>query len=233
MQKRTLITAGTVAVLGLGTVPAFAAVAPERSSGPRVNVRIEGLSSTLLAGQTFTVPASGSITQDGVNAGQCPANSAQGALNVSTHGRWKGSFDASYKEYFITSILGDTPNAKQDYFEIFVNHKAASAGACELKLKAGDQLLFAVVPDSGTPETPLGLSTKQTGAEITAKVVAYSAKGVASPLKGATLKLGSSTVRTGANGTATLKVPSKSATLVATAPDHIRDETPVNVAQAL
>jgi hypothetical protein len=230
MQKQKFITAASVAVLGLSAVPALAAVAP---SGPKVNVRIEGLSSTLLPGATFQVPGAGSITQGGVTAGQCPADSAQGALNVSTHGRWKGSFDASYKEYFITSILGDTPNPKRDYFEIFVNHKAASAGACELKLKAGDHLLFAVVPDTGAPETPLGLSTNQTGAEITAKVVAYTAQGTARPLKGATLRLGSSTVKTGANGTARVKVPSKSGMLVATAPGHIRDETAVNVAQAL
>jgi hypothetical protein len=178
------------------------------------------------------VPETGSITQGGVAAGLCPTDSGQGALAVATRGRWKGTWYASYKEYEITSILGDTPSAKQDYFEIFVNDVPASQGACLIKLKPGDRLLFAEVPDAGTAQTPLALSTTVTGARVTAKVLSYSAKGVASPLRGATLKLGTTTLRTSAKGTATFTAPKRRTTLVANAPGHIRDETIVTPSAA-
>ncbi len=222
MQKFRIIAAGTVIAAGLASAPALAA-----ASGPQVSVRLEGLSSTLQSSRTVTLPASGSITKGGVSAGECPANSAQGGLAVATHGNWQGKWYATYKEYEVTSILGDTPNAKRDYFEIFVNDVPATLGACEITLKAGDKLLFAAVPASGKAQTPLGLSTTVTGTKVSAKVVGYSAKGVATPLRGATLKLGSQTVRTTANGTATLTAPGRPATLVATAPGYIRDESTV------
>jgi hypothetical protein len=222
MKQLRLIAAGTVLVAGLTAAPALAA-----ASGPQVSVRLEGLNATLLSVRTVTLPSSGSITKDGVAAGDCPADSGQGALGVATRGNWQGKWYASYKEYEITSILGDTPNAKSDYFEIFVNHVPATLGACEIKLEAGDTLLFAAVPASGKAETPLAVSTTVSGTTVTAKVVGYSAKGTATPLKGATLKLGARTVKTNAAGTATLSAPSRSSTLVATAPGYIRDETTV------
>ncbi len=221
MKQPRLIATGTVLVAGLITAPAMAA-----ASGPKVSVRLEGLNATLSRAQTVTLAASGSITKDGVSAGDCPADSGQGALNLATRGNWQGKWYASYKEYDITSILGDTPS-KRDYFEIFVNHVPATVGACEIKLKAGDTLLFAAVPASGKAQTPLAVSTTVSGTTVTAKVVGYSAKGTAAPLKGATLKLGTHTVTTAANGTATLPAPSHASTLVATAPGYIRDEATV------
>ncbi len=228
MKKQKLIAAGTVLAAGLTAAPVLAA-----ANGPTVSVRVEGLNGTVLAAKSVNVPASGSITKNGIKSGLCPADSAQGALQVATGGRWKGTWYASYKEYLVTGILGIAPNAKRDYYEIFVNNVSASAGLCEIKLKAGAQLLFAVVPTAGKAETPLAVTTTVAGTKVTATVIGYSAKGKESPLKGATLKLGKTTVTTAANGTATLTAPSKRTTLVATAPGHIRDETTVVAQSAL
>jgi hypothetical protein len=232
MQKHKLIAAGTVLVAGLTAAPALAT-----ASGPTVSLRVEGLASTVQAAKSVALPASGSITKGGVAAGLCPADSAQGALAVGTAGDWSGKWFAAYKEYEVTGILGNTPNPKKDYYEIFVNNVAASAGACEITLKPGAKLLFAVVPDSGKPQTPLGVSTTVRGGKVTAKVVGYNAKGKASPLKGATLKLDGTTLRTSANGTATFsvfkgKALNQKLSLVATAPGYIRDETTVTAQSA-
>ena len=77
-------------------------------------------------------------------AGKCSATSAQGALNVATHGNWKGKWYSSYHEYFITGILGDNETSKKYYWGLYVNGKLASKGACDIKLKSGDKLLFKV-----------------------------------------------------------------------------------------
>ena len=80
----------------------------------------------------------------GVAAGKCSATSAQGALNVATHGNWKGTWSSTYHEYFITGILGDNETGKKAYWGLYVNGKAASKGACDVKLKNGDKVLFKV-----------------------------------------------------------------------------------------
>jgi hypothetical protein len=226
MQKHQYIAAGTVVLAGLTAAPALAA-----ATGPKVDFRVEGLTTTLVPTETVITPGSGSITKGGIKPGACPADSAQGTLNVGTRGHWTGPWYASYGEYEITGISGATLNSKQDYWEIFVNNVAATAGACDLKLKAGDQLLFAAVPATGAPETPLKLTVTESTAGIVVKVVAYSAKGKPSPLKGAKVSYGSASLTTGANGTATIPRsfdPKTTVTLSATAKGHIRAEATIN-----
>jgi Domain of unknown function (DUF4430) len=148
MQKNQVIKAG-VATLGTALALATAQVAtaaPRASAAaaPKVTVTVQGKTKTLLATKTVQ-PASGWITRGGAPSGKCPADSAQGALNVATHGNWKGKWYSSYGgEYFITGILGDTETSKKYYWGLYVNGKAASKGACEVKLKSGDKLLFKV-----------------------------------------------------------------------------------------
>ncbi len=57
---------------------------------------------------------------------------------------WKGTWSSSYHEYFITGILGDNETSKKYYWGLYVNGKLASKGACDVKLKSGDKLLFKV-----------------------------------------------------------------------------------------
>jgi hypothetical protein len=141
MQKKHVFKTG---LAGLGAAMALVA-APIASAAatPTVTVSVVGKTKTLLATKTVHTK-SGSITRGGVAAGKCPATSAQGALNVATHGNWKGSWYASYHEYFITGILGDSETSKKYYWGLYVNGKLASKGACEIKLKSGDKLLFKV-----------------------------------------------------------------------------------------
>jgi Domain of unknown function (DUF4430) len=131
----------SVAVLA---VAAF--VAPSVASAaaaPIVTVQIVGKTKTLLPTKTVQT-SSGSITRGGVAAGKCSATSAQGALNVATHGNWKGTWYSGYHEYFITGILGDNETTKKYYWSLYVNGKVSSKGACDVKLRSGDKVLFKV-----------------------------------------------------------------------------------------
>lgn len=147
MQKKQVVKAG-VATLGAALALATAQVATATTAragaaGPKVTVTVKGKSKVLLATKTVQ-PGSGWITKGGVPSGKCPADSAQGALNVATHGSWKGKWYSSYNEYYITEILGDSETGKKYYWALFVNGKTASKGACDINLKSGDRLLFKV-----------------------------------------------------------------------------------------
>ncbi|HEX3801348.1 MAG TPA: DUF4430 domain-containing protein [Solirubrobacteraceae bacterium] len=148
MHKNHAIKAGVAALsmavaLGATQVATAAVPAGTAAAAPKVTVEIQGKTKTLLATKTVQTK-SGSITRGGAPAGKCPAESAQGALNVATRGNWRGSWYASYHEYFITGILGDNETTKKYYWGLYVNGKLSSKGACELKLKTGDKLLFKV-----------------------------------------------------------------------------------------
>jgi Domain of unknown function (DUF4430) len=125
---------------------AAVAIVPSAASAANtatVTVSIVGKTKTLLPAKTVKTTA-GSITRGGVAAGKCSATSAQGALNVATHGDWKGTWYASYHEYFITGILGDDETGKKYYWSLYVNGKASSKGACDVKMKSGDKVTFKV-----------------------------------------------------------------------------------------
>jgi len=139
MSKQIAIkSALAAAVTALVMVPAALAAAPSN-----VTVQVQGKGKTLLASTQVTV-GNGSITKGGAPAGKCPDDSAQGALNAATHGRWSGKWYASYNEYFITTILGTSETSKKYYWGLYVNGAPASKGACDVKLKAGDKILFKV-----------------------------------------------------------------------------------------
>jgi Domain of unknown function (DUF4430) len=148
MHGKQVIRAGVAALgttLALATAQ-IATAAPARASavvGPRVTIAVQGRTKTLLAAETVR-GRSGSITRGGAPIGKCPADSAQGALNVATRGHWKGKWYASYHEYFISAILGDGETSKKYYWGLYVNGKSSSKGACDVRLKAGEKLLFKV-----------------------------------------------------------------------------------------
>jgi hypothetical protein len=179
-RRRTFALGGATLALALALLVMPAAAAPAR--GPAVTIRIEGLKKTLLL-PTVVRTHGGFIARRGAPPKACSAKTAQGALDVATHGRWVGTWSASFKEYFITSILGEKPKGS-DFWEIFVGNKAASVGACDLKLHPGEQLLFA---DTGGTSNPSGLLAPHSavkGKAFTAKVVGYNAAGKAVPLGG-------------------------------------------------
>jgi hypothetical protein len=193
----------TRSILALGGASLALAVAPSIAvAGQKVSVRIEGASRTLQAARTIQTP-SGFITKFGAPAGACPADSALGALNVVTHGRWKGKFYTSFNDFLISSVLGEAPSVKTGYWGIWVNNRYATTGACEITLKNADQVLFAV--DSVKKhEHPLGIiaPVKATaGKPFTLKVVSYTDKGKATPLAGAHVRGGGLNLVSGKGGT--------------------------------
>ncbi|MGN6870239.1 MAG: DUF4430 domain-containing protein [Solirubrobacteraceae bacterium] len=121
---------------------AISGVAMAAGSGPAVSVQIKTLSKTLLHA-TGVHGEKSSVTKGGTPKGKCPGASAAGALDAATHGKWTGKYSASLHDIFITSILGVKPPGN-DFWEIVVNGKPASTGACEVKLHAGERLLFKI-----------------------------------------------------------------------------------------
>ncbi len=185
--RSTFALAG--ASLALAAAPTAVAVASSASSatGTTVSVRVEGVTRALLTPTTVHTH-SGSITTGGAPAGTCPSTDAAGALDVATHHRWNGTYSsASGLGIEVTQILGETDLYKHGhYWEIFVDNKAAMAGICGLTLHAGEQILFAAVPATGTvyPLSLSGPSRVTAGKAFSLRVSAYNAKGVAKPVAG-------------------------------------------------
>ncbi len=190
------------AVLALLIVPASAAVA---AGGAAVTVRVEGLRHTLLA-PTVVRTHSGSITKGGAAPGKCPAGSAQGALDVAAHHDWRGTWYSSYKEYLITSILGESYNSSSsDYWSVWINDRFAQVGACDIQLHPGDQVLFAV--EGAKTSYPLALSgpsTAHAGQPFTVNVVSFSSIGKRKPLAGVTVSGAGVSAATNSHGIATI-----------------------------
>lgn len=139
MHRKTLIALiGAIVIAVAASGGALAAA----SAGPAVTVQIKTLTKTLK--NVVVHGEQGSITKGGTPKGICPGKSAAGALDAATHGRWTAKYFASLKDVFITSILGVKPKGK-DFWSIFVNGKSSSKGACEIKLRAGEKLLFKII----------------------------------------------------------------------------------------
>jgi hypothetical protein len=139
---------GILAAAGVPVAVAAVLAAPALGAGAKVSFRVEGASKTLLPATTVAVPTSGSITKGGTPKGSCPeAGTAAGAFNVATHGDWTGK-DFSFG-IEVNSILGESVNNSSRYWELFDNNHVANVGICDLKVKRGDQLLFASVPTRG------------------------------------------------------------------------------------
>jgi uncharacterized low-complexity protein len=138
MKRKTLVALVGAIVMAL----AASGVALAAGSGPAVTVQIKSLTKTL--SQSVVHGENGSITKGGTPHGKCPGNTAAGALDAATHGKWKGKYYASVGGIFVTSILGVTPK-NPDYWGFYVNGKLASKGVCSVSLHAGEKLLFKVV----------------------------------------------------------------------------------------
>ena len=121
---------------------AASGVALAAGSGPAVTVQIKSLNKTLLK-PTTEHGEKGWITKGGTPHGKCSGNSAAGALDAATHGKWAGKYYSSVGSVFLTSILGVKPTGS-DYWGVYVNGKLASTGAFGIKLRSGEKLLFKV-----------------------------------------------------------------------------------------
>ncbi|HTP23205.1 MAG TPA: DUF4430 domain-containing protein [Solirubrobacteraceae bacterium] len=139
MHRKTVL-----ALLGAIVIAVAASgVALAAGSGPAVTVQIKSLNKTLLK-PTTEHGQTRSITKGGTPRGKCPGNTAAGALNAATHGKWTGKYYSSVPGIFVTSILGVKPTGS-DYWNLYVNGKSSSKGICDIKLKSGQKLLFKVI----------------------------------------------------------------------------------------
>ncbi len=201
MHRKPIISSAALLGCGLALAVAPAAVA----TSPKVTIRIEGAHKTLLKTTKVTV-GSGFITKDGAPSGVCPDASAAGVLNAATKGKWSGSYSSTYKDYLITSILGQKESGTKAYWDILVDNVAASTGACEIKLHPGEQIVFAAVSLTarGYPLALKAPSHVVAGHPFAVKVVYYTGKGVAKPLSGVAVTGAGGTATTNARGVATV-----------------------------
>ncbi len=138
MHRKTLVALlGAIVMAVAASGVAFAA-----GSGPAVTWQIKSLNKTLLK-PTTVHGEKGWITKGGTPKGKCSGNSAAGALDAATHGKWTGKYFSSLSDIEVTSILGVKASGSH-FWDLFVNGKAASTGVCAVKLRAGEKLLFKV-----------------------------------------------------------------------------------------
>ena len=137
MKKLGIVLASTLALVGGGVIAPSAL----GSSKPAVRVQIKTGTKTLF-GPSSVHGRTGWITKGGTPKGKCSGNSAAGALDTATHGRWTGKYYSGIG-IFITSILGVKPKGS-DYWAIWVNGHFSSKGVCDIKLRSGQRLLFQI-----------------------------------------------------------------------------------------
>ena len=200
MNRRSIL-----ALAAATSVLVLACSAVALGAGTKVTVSIEGRTHALLA-PTVVRTHSGSVTKGGAPAGACPATNAAGALDTATRHRWSAKYEAGYGDDLVESILGDTETGKAYYWGIWIDNRYASAGICELKLHAGDRLLFAVdsVARHEHPIAVTGPRSAKTGVSFTVKVVWYSDAGVAQSLAHARVHGSGVSATTNSHGIATI-----------------------------
>jgi hypothetical protein len=138
MNRKTVVALIGAIVLVLSA----SGVALAAGSGPSVSVTIKSTTKTLR--QTTVHAEKGWITKGGTPKGKCSGNSAAGALDAATHGKWVGKYYSSGPGIFVTSILGVKPTG-QSFWGLYVNGKSSSKGICDVKLHTGEKLAFKIV----------------------------------------------------------------------------------------
>jgi hypothetical protein len=226
MNHKHALTLTAAAIAGSAVIAVPSAMA---ASGPKVSVRIEGLSKTLMPARSI-VTKTGTVKRSGH---PIVGTTALGALNTAVKGQWTGSWSTQYSEWSITGIDGEShPFSSKDFWAVYVNNVQASTGAGEVKLKAGQKIVYAALPDKDYNEELLGATVAKTatvGKATTVKVVAYNSKGKAVALKGAKVSYGGKTV-TAAGSSLTIK-PEKAGTLTVkiSKKGYVRSEATVTV----
>lgn len=227
MQHKHVLSAAAVALSLSATFTAPSAIAAGKA--PKVSIRVEGLTKTLVATEQLQTKS------DTITRGGHPivGTTALGALNLATNGRWTGSWSAQYSEWSVIGILGEShPFTSKDFWAVYVNNTQATTGAGDVSLKAGEQVVFAALPDSDYNESLLGAKAPQ---KVTAHhafklaLVDYNAKGKPVPLRGATLKFDGKTVK--AHGPTAKITPKRAGTLTirVSKAGYVRTEATVKV----
>jgi len=114
----------------------------------------------------------------------------------------------------ICGIGGNVVSGKASWY-LKVNHKGATVGGDAVKLKPGDEVLWALSPSFPYPnELDLEVPERvESGVPFQVRVVSYDEKGKRKPVAGAKISGAAAPVVTGADGSATV-------TVVATSPQY-------------
>jgi hypothetical protein len=204
-------------------------------AGPaKVIVRVEGQNETLLAATRVTTTTE-PVVKDGNPQDSCPGTSALGALQLATGGNWSGPWDASFKQYEIYAIEGEShPFGSGFFWDIWINHAESGEGACLAEPEEGAEVLFFPCSESASAcPNPLGVEappTANVGAPVSVTVVKYSVSGTPSPVSGATVGVGANVQTTEASGHATLVfAQAGEQTIRVSAPELVRTEATICV----
>jgi hypothetical protein len=235
-----MLSSRTSLALGASCLALLSFSSAALAAGPAtVTVRVEGLSATKLPPTQLTTTTE-PVVKDGQPEHSCPGTSALGALELATAGNWGGKWEASFGQYAIFSIEGEShvfePGAPANYFwTVWVNHAESELGACAVEPEAGQEVLF--FPScfgEACPPAPLPLGIQVPAVaevgELPVTVTRYSASGAGSPAAGATVSYGGASAVTDAVGAAKLKlsVPGE-VTLNVSAPESVRTEATICV----
>lgn len=254
-QARTLAAGASVAaavsllVLSLVASPALAAAGAKGGKGTPANVRVEGISKTLLPETTVLVKAA-SIEKDGKPADVCEGATAAVALQDATKGNWTaGTFSAGLG-YPVVGIFGESyPFTSAYYWSFWIDDKPATTGICGATLHAKDRLLFfpqcsqesasacpqgmfdPPVLEIKDPAHPTGPAHVRVGHPLNLSVFSLANfTGKSTPAAGAKVSGGGHSATTSAAGKAKLKFAKPGTyTVVATATESVRDELSVKV----
>jgi hypothetical protein len=134
---------GTLAVL----IVALACMAQAAVAAPvKVDVRVEGAKTTLFEKSVTTDGhAIDGHPCDGTNGGAnpTPGPTFTAALDDALAGKWSGTFSDQFSDFLVDSILNEKP-AQPSFWGLYLNYKFAELGGCQQRIKAGDEVLFAV-----------------------------------------------------------------------------------------
>jgi len=98
-----------------------------------------------------------------------------------------GTFNSYYEDFLISTINNETPS-NPAFWQISLNFQPIQVGGCQQKVKEGDQVLFAVVPNWNPPTPSLRLTgprTAVTGRAFNVTVTVINDAGNAVPFQGA------------------------------------------------
>ena len=202
-----------LAALALLAVAAIAAAsAGATAPAPTVTVRVEGTTSTLLLPTSVTLKP-GNVDSDGVAGHTCSGLTAAGAIELATHGNWKGTWS---QEPARLLHLGDRRALaaldRRRILGVLGQRRAGIAG--DLRIQAQARRQHPVLPRLLRQEVPAqrrrarreGAGDRRPrGARRRVTVTAYSdAAGKPSPKAGATVSGGGASAKTAAGGAATI-----------------------------
>ena len=242
MKHTRILAVGALAAAALSAL-VLPLAGQASSGGTQANVRVEGLSKTLLAETTVTAKPK-TIDKDGKPADVCEGASGAVALEDATDGHWVAGAFFSGLGYSVEGIEGESYSFSSSYYwSLWIDNKPATTGICAA-LHAKEKLLFfpqcsqesATACPQGMFDPAVLLVKSPLRKAHAGKAVAFSVSSLANltgkPSPGAGVKLsgGGHSATTDASGKAKLTFAKAGKyKVVATAPGSVRDEITVTV----